>query len=128
MSKEVKVKFRKSLLDCYSVDSQSSSRKEDDLFKMEDYKKLFNELRDKIQSTSSESEKKRILTLVPDSWTIDQTVQYFGASYVSAWIVREAKTIKSGKGLLSDPNVKKGHPIFEDVKQIVTEYYLRESN
>ena len=126
LSDEVKVKFRKSLLDSFSLEQQSVSKKE--LFKVEDFQKLFEDLRKKIQCTSSDFEKKQVLTLVPDSWTIEQTLDFFGENYVTKWLIREAKKLKSESGVLSTPGVKKGRPISEEVKKLVTNFYLREDN
>jgi len=85
-------------------------------------------LRKKIQSTSSDSEKKLVLTLVSDSWSIEQTLDFFGENYVTKWLIREAKKLKSESGVLSIPGVKKGRPISEEVKRLVTDFYLREVN
>ena len=85
-------------------------------------------MRKKIQCTSSDFEKKQVLTLVPDSWTIEQTLDFFGENYITKWLIREAKKLKSESGVLSTPGVKKGRPISEEVKKLVTNFYLREDN
>ena len=57
---------------------------------------------------SSRQEKLRLLTLVPDTWTIKQTSEEFG---VSNRLVKQARQLKKEKGILSEPERKKGRTL-----------------
>ena len=53
-------------------------------------------------------EKLRLLTLVPDTWTIKQTSEEFG---VSNRLVKQARQLKKEKGVLGEPESKKGRTL-----------------
>ena len=65
-----------------------------------DFDQLMLELKAKFLQTASLNEKTEILTLKPQSWTIDQTVKFFNAT---TYQVRTAMTLKKDKGVLSKP-------------------------
>ena len=69
---------------------------------------------------SSKQEKVRVLTLAPDSWTIEQTSKEFG---VSTRLVKQARDLKNRKGILGEPEAKKGHPITSETLERVRAFY-----
>ena len=66
---------------------------------------LMELIKDKISCTSSNSEKIKLLTLVPASWTISQTMNYFN---VSQYAAKSARKLFQDKGILATPDNKKG--------------------
>lgn len=65
-------------------------------------------------------EKVQLLTLTPDSWSIEKTCKTF---LVSEHLVRKARKLKNEKGILAKPEAKKGQPLEDTVKQKVIELY-----
>ena len=53
--------------------------------------------------TITHREKVQILTLTPESWTIAFASNYFG---VSVYAVRQARELKTSRGILAMPNKK----------------------
>ena len=70
---------------------------------------------------SSASEKVKLLTLVPDSWSIEATQVYFSTSRRS---VKKAREIKKTHGILVEPGKREGRNISNDVKEKVIDLYL----
>ena len=64
------------------------------------FDQLILELKTKCLQTTSLNEKIQILTLKPQSWTVDQTVKFFNAT---TYQVRTAMTLKKNEGVLSKP-------------------------
>ena len=69
---------------------------------------------------SSRQEKQRLLNLVPDTWTIKQTSEEFG---VSNRLVKQARQLKKEKGILGEPESKKGRTLDMATIQRVRAFY-----
>jgi len=69
----------------------------------------------------------KLLTLVPESWTIKRAIQEFGGTEHD---VKKARKLKNEKGILTDPDSKRGKPLSPEISEHVTEFcksdeYLR---
>ena len=78
-------------------------------------------MKKKFHSTVRRSEKVKILTALPKSWSVRKIVKEFGASN---YMARQAKKLVLEKGFLSSPNPKPGNPLPERIKQLVLDVYL----
>ena len=72
---------------------------------------------------STRQEKVQILTAVPQSWTIEETIKYFNVSHR---VVKQARSLKTSKGIFAEPDSKKGKNISEELKQKVIECYQKD--
>ena len=63
---------------------------------------------------STRQDQIKILTLVPESWTISKTCDEFA---VSEHLVKKARKLKNIKGILAVPEQKKENSISEDIKR-----------
>lgn len=71
-----------------------------------DYSGLLEAMKARIATVSSRRDLIAVLTLVPDSWTVSQVVAYFG---VTKYSVRQARHLRAQYGLLSQPELRRGH-------------------
>ena len=56
--------------------------------------------------TITQREKFQILTLTPESWTTAFASKYF---WVSVYAIRQARELKTSRGILTIPNKKEGN-------------------
>ena len=82
---------------------------------------IISQLKEKFHSTVRRSEKVKILTALPKSWSVRKIMKEFGAS---SYMARQAKKLVLEKGFLSSPNPKPGNPLPERKKQLVSDVYL----
>ena len=68
---------------------------------------------------SSKPEKLKLLTLVPESWNINYTENYFSASQR---MIKTARHLKQMHGIMAEPSKKEGRSISEKVKNLVHEF------
>ena len=68
--------------------------------KSEDLDKIVEMIKQKLV-ISSRTEKIKLLTLTPPSWTTEQTTKYFG---VKKCMVKKARELLKKKGLLCEPD------------------------
>ena len=87
--------------------------------KSEDLDRLMGLIKDKLVVSTNEEEVK-LLTLVPESWTIREA-QYFFA--VSQSMVRKAKSIRKEKGLLPNIDKRKGRSLSDEIVESVIKFY-----
>lgn len=66
---------------------------------------MIRQLKEKFHSTTSRSERMRVLTVLPQSWSTRNVAKVFG---VSSYLVTKAKQLVAEKGILSSPNPKGG--------------------
>ena len=89
-----------------------------------DAEEIVQQLKEKLQSTTSRSERLRVLTVLPKSWSIKKIANVFG---VSRYLARKAKTLVTEKGVLSSPNPK-GHRLLPvDTEEAVKDFYLSDN-
>jgi len=87
----------------------------------DDLHKLTEELKNKFTLTRSMQKKLSLLTLVPQSWTIEKTASEFSAS---VYMVRKARAMKRDFGVLPDQSfTKKGKELSKATAEKVTALY-----
>ena len=112
-----------------SVDSAGPStslkrvkRTECEVTQVEDTgEEMIHQLKEKFHSTTSRSERMRVLTVLPQSWSIRKVANMFG---VSRYLVRKAKELVAEKGILSSPNPKGGMTLPAKTEEEVKNFYL----
>ena len=72
-----------------------------DCTKCSDLDKLIYLMNEKITNSNSKQEKIQILTLVPESWSIEKTVNEFG---VTEYSVKQARDLEKENGILARPD------------------------
>lgn len=84
-----------------------------------DLNRLIILLKEKVKN-APRREKIKLLTLVPESWTIKKTKHEF---QVTEHLVKQARQLKKEKGILADQDPKKGRPLPQEIVQRVTDFY-----
>lgn len=97
-----------------------TNEKSNECTKCQDMDQFVIQLKEKISSSNTYSDKIKLLTLTPESWSIAKTVQEFG---VSEHLVKRARKVKSEKGLLGEPEAKRGHGFSDEIIKKVVEIY-----
>ena len=69
---------------------------------------------------SSTQERVKILTLAPESWSISNTCKKFD---VSEYLIKKARKLKTSKGILAEPEKKKGNVLSDETKLKVLEIF-----
>ena len=69
---------------------------------------------------ASRKENIKLLTLVPSSWSIKKTMEEFN---ISQYMVKRAREIKNKKGILEEPDPKKGKSLSPEVIERVIAFY-----
>ena len=82
---------------------------------------VIGQLKEKFNSTVKRSEKVRILTILPKSWSVRKIMKEFGASN---YMARQAKQLVQEKGILSNPNPKPGKTLSPTIEEHVVAVYL----
>ena len=82
-----------------------------------------NNLKQKFNQTDRHDEKIQILTLKPNSRTIQETINFFGAT---SYQVREANDLTSISGILSKPTRNKRPGIPQETIELVQSFYANE--
>ena len=58
----------------------------------------------------------KVLTLVPESWSIAKTAEEFEEFGFTKYMIRQALDLCKQRGLLAQPDKKKGRPLSEDIR------------
>lgn len=85
----------------------------------DDMNDLVSGLKAKIPH-STRNEKLKLLTLAPQSWSIDTVVKEFGVTH---YLAKKARNLKKTKGLLADPERKLGHGLPDDEVKLIEDFY-----
>ena len=85
-----------------------------------EYDELLEQLRKKYDESSSKSGKLQVLSVLPQSWTLQRIEKEFGTTYHMA---RLSKQLVSSKGVLSTPNSRPGKTLSASTVQLVTDVY-----
>ena len=80
-----------------------------------DESELISQLRKKFSDTNLRSEKLTILTVLPQSWTLQKIQQEFA---VTRYMARQAKNLVREKGILSTPNCRGGKSLPTDTANV----------
>ena len=91
--------------------------------KADEFDRLMSLLKDKVKQTEKPSEKIKLLTLVPETWTKIKIINEFS---VTDYMVRTSRKLFREKGILSTPESKKGNTISKEVIDLVTEFYCND--
>jgi hypothetical protein len=102
-------------LDSSESDSELSPSDKSDL---QLYRKMMNELREKFNNSQSYQERVQILTLSP--FTIERTMQEFGATN---YLVKKSRAVKKEKGILGQSDKYKGKPLSDELKGDIKQFY-----
>ena len=81
-------------------------------------------MKEKFVISKSASEKVQILTVLPKSWSVRQIAREFNTRHYAT----VAKELVDEKGIMSNPNPKKGHNLCQETVDKVEEFYLSEEN
>lgn len=85
---------------------------------------VLNQIKEKFQNSSTNSEKVLLLTLAPKSWGRRMLSTEFGASERQA---RKAKQLVAECGILTSPNPKKGRPLAFETESLINAFYIDDS-
>lgn len=85
---------------------------------------IIKDLKEKFVSVADSSEKVRILTVLPESWSIRKIIKEFGTTF---YMARKAKNLRKVKGLLSSPNLKPGQTLSAATATRVVDFYKDDS-
>lgn len=83
-------------------------------------------LKDKFSSLSiNDSEKLRILTIAPHSWSANKIAKEFGCSWELA---RKSKELRASEGILGNTTLKSGRKLSEDTAKKINDFYVNDAN
>ena len=86
-----------------------------------DLELLISDLKEKMKVTESRQKKLQILTMAPNSWTVEKTASEFG---VPLYMVKQARSLKKMHGILPDLSAaKKGKVVAQDTVDKVVSFY-----
>ena len=91
-----------------------------DIQKSKDFDILMHELKEKFVGSTSYDSQIQILNLVPNSWTIKATMDFFGATNYQ---VRRAITLKKEDGILAKPKRNDRVGILQETIDLVESFY-----
>lgn len=87
----------------------------------DDKGEIIKQLKERFRTTTKNSEKVQILTILPKSWPIRKIQSEFGATN---YMARKAKDLVREKGVFATPNPKLGHPIAPKTADLVRGFYI----
>ena len=87
------------------------------------FKEIIGQLKEKFENTTNSTEQVKILTVLPKSWSQRKIVEEFGTTRHKALV---AKKLVEEKGVLSDPNPKKGKTTEKETIELVKKFYRSE--
>ena len=85
---------------------------------------MIEQLKKKFNESTKKSEKLQVLTVLPQSWTLQRIQEEFGATQHMA---RKAKELVLSKGVLSTPNSRPSKTLSDRTVQLVKEFYLSDA-
>lgn len=91
--------------------------------KAKDLDRLICLIKEKLETTSTRSEKIQLLTLVPTSWSKRKVMEEFK---VSEYAIRQARNLVKEKGILTLPLPRKGKVLSENTINLVKNFYQSE--
>ena len=82
---------------------------------------IIAQLKEKFKCLVNRSEKVKLLTILPKSWSVRKIMKEFGAP---DYMVRQAKKLVHEKGIFTSPNPKLGKGLAPTTEQLIAEMYL----
>lgn len=120
-AEEVKAAAVSQLAMCLQVPKDVLVNSSVDCVNCTDLKALIDGLKNKLSVTDSTHKKLMILTLAPQSWSIDRSAEEFG---VSTYLVKKARSLKKMHGILPDVSLaKKGKELSQTTVDKVIALY-----
>lgn len=106
----------------FSLPSQDDAEELDTLkTKAAAFDEIMAKLKEKyIEDDCSRMDKIRILTVLPNSWSVQQIMDEFETN---KYIVLQAKELAAEKGLLATPNIKSGNRLDPEIKEEVLQFF-----
>ena len=89
-----------------------------------DLEDLMASLKEKCK-ISSRAQQVQIMTLVPNSWSMTKTTEYFG---VTEYIVRKSRQLRKTDGILAICAPRRGKEMSTEVKKTVWDFYEDDEN
>eukprot|EP00731_Ephydatia_muelleri_P034712 Em0073g9a len=89
-----------------------------------DAEEMVQQLKEKFRSATTRSERIKILTVLPKSWSKRKIAKEFG---VSRYLARRAKKLVAEKGILSSPNPKGGRALPVEIEEEVHTFFWSDS-
>ena len=89
-----------------------------------DMDQLVQLVKDKM-NVSPNHKQLQLLTLAPESWSIEKTVKEFN---VSEYKVKQARQLKKDHGILADPKPKVGRKLSKQIEEKVTAFYQNDEH
>ena len=86
----------------------------------DDVGEIIKQLKERFRTTTKNSEKVQILTILPKSWPIRKIQNEFGTTN---YMARKAKDLVREKGVFATPNPNLGHPIAPKTADLVCVFY-----
>ena len=84
------------------------------------HSEMISQLKDKFHETTKRSEQMQILTVLPESWSINKISEEFR---VSNYMARAVKKLVKEKGVFSSPNPRPGRPLSDSMIKEITNFY-----
>ncbi|KAL5515128.1 hypothetical protein EMCRGX_G000252 [Ephydatia muelleri] len=89
-----------------------------------DAEEMVQQLKEKFRSATTRSERIKILTVLPKSWSKRKIAKEFG---VSRYLARRAKKLVAEKGILSSPNPEGGRALPVEIEEEVHTFFWSDS-
>ena len=90
----------------------------------DEFQKVLEQLKRKFSGYTKVSEKLQVLTIYPQSWSIQRIEKEFGTTNHMA---RMAKALVASKGILATPNPRSGRTLSDDTVHLVKQFYLNDT-
>ena len=89
----------------------------------DDLDKLMDDVYEKLKGCTRQ-EKMRLLTLVPERWSVQDVMKRFGdIEGITKHLVQSANDLKRAHGILADPPSKRGRPLADEIVDAVRKFY-----
>lgn len=93
---------------------------------LEAFEDLIQHFQLKFSEAKTNSERIKVLSAVPPTWTRAKLFEEFGHLGATDHMIRKAKQLVRQKGVLCTPDPKAGRPLSEETVNLITEFYLRD--
>ena len=78
----------------------------------------------KLKNTSNKKEKISLLTLIPESWSLNKAANFFEVTIAQ---VRHALSVKKEKGILGTPDSRRSADFSPEIRNLVQDFYYSNS-
>ena len=81
---------------------------------------MIKQLKDKFKITMDRATQMQILTVLPQSWSVNKIQSEFG---VTTYMARKSKELVKDKGILSTPDPKPGPSLSLETTDLIIRFY-----